>query len=83
VIRATGNTARAFLDGRPLPFAGRVSMDLVTLDVTDCPEAVAGTTVELLGPNQSVDVLAAAAGTVGYEILTSLGSRYSRRYTGV
>ena len=81
--RAAGNTARAFLDGRPLRFAGRVSMDLVTLDVTDCPEAVPGAMVELLGPNQSVDALADAAGTIGYEILTSLGSRYARRYTGV
>lgn len=83
LIRAMGNRARAFLDGRPLPFAGRVSMDLVTLDVTDCPEARPGATVELLGPNQSVDDLAAAAGTIGYEILTSLGTRYARRYTGV
>ena len=39
--------------------------------------------VELLGPNQTVDDLADAAGTIGYEILTSLGSRYERRYIGL
>lgn len=81
--RALSNRARAFLDGRPLPFAGRVSMDLIGLDVTDAPEARPGAMVELLGPHQSVDDLAAAAGTIGYEVLTSLGRRYTRRYTGV
>lgn len=79
---ALGAPARAFLDGRPLPFAGRVSMDLITLDATGCPDAVPGAMVELIGPNQGIDDLATAAGTIGYEILTSLGSRYTRRYTG-
>lgn len=83
LIRALGNNARAFLDGRPLPFVGRVSMDLFSVDVTDCPEAREGAMVELLGPHQSVDDLAGAAGSIGYEILTSLGTRYTRRYTGV
>ena len=82
LVRAMGNHARAFLDGQPVPLAGRVSMDLITLDVTDCPTAQPGAMVELLGPNQTVDDLAAAAGTIGYEILTSLGRRYTRRYTG-
>ncbi len=80
LIRAMGNRATGFLDGRPLPFAGRVSMDLVTLDVTGCPEAAPGAMVEIIGPHQTVDDLAAAAGTIGYEILTALGSRYLRRY---
>jgi alanine racemase len=57
-------------------------MDLVTLDATDAPGLAAGDRVELLGPAQGIDALAAAAGTVGYEILTSLGSRYARRYVG-
>jgi alanine racemase len=82
LIRALGNRGAGFLDGRPLPFAGRVSMDLITLDVTGCPQATAGAMVEILGPHQTVDDLAAAADTIGYEILTSLGSRYTRRYTG-
>jgi alanine racemase len=82
LIRAMGGRAQGFIDGQPLPFAGRVSMDLITLDVTDCPQATPGMDVEILGPHQSIDDLAEAAGTIGYEILTSLGSRYARRYTG-
>ncbi|MEM9764126.1 MAG: alanine racemase C-terminal domain-containing protein, partial [Pseudomonadota bacterium] len=50
------------------------------LDVTDHPEAAAGTLVELVGPSVALDDLAAAAGTIGYEILTSLGPRYGRHY---
>ena len=83
LMRALGpGRACAFLDGAPLPFAGRVSMDLITLDVTEHPAARPGAMVELLGPHQSVDALAAAAGTIGYEVLTALGRRYARRYTG-
>ncbi len=82
LIRGMGGGATGYLDGRPLPFAGRVSLDLITLDVTDCPATAPGAMVEILGPHQSVDDLAAAAGTIGHEILTSLGSRYRRRYTG-
>ena len=82
LIRAMGGGATGYLDGQPLPFAGRVSMDLIGLDVTGCPAAAPGAMVEILGPHQSVDDLAAAAGTIGHEILASLGSRYRRRYTG-
>jgi len=82
LIRAMGDRAMGYIDGQPLPFAGRVSMDLITLDVTDCPTATPGQMVEILGSHQSIDDLAAAAGTIGHEILTSLGSRYARRYTG-
>lgn len=82
LIRALGNRAFGYSKGRPLPFVGRVSMDLVTLDVTDAPDIDAGDPVELLGPDQTIDQLADAAGTIGYEILTSLGSRYRRRYRG-
>ncbi|MEM1383104.1 MAG: alanine racemase [Pseudomonadota bacterium] len=83
LIRLLGTgAATAFVAGSPAPFAGRVSMDLITLDVTDCPEAVPGAMAELLGPSQGIDRLARSANTIGYEILTSLGARYSRRYTG-
>jgi alanine racemase len=83
LIRAMGNGAMGYIDGHPAPFAGRVSMDLITLDVTDCPSVNPGATVEILGPNQTIDDLATAAGTIGHEILTSLGTRYQRRYTRV
>ncbi|MEM7190582.1 MAG: alanine racemase [Pseudomonadota bacterium] len=78
--RALSNGAMAYINGHPVPLAGRVSMDLITLDVTDAPGCFAGDMVELLGPNQSIDDAAKAAGTLGHEILTSLGSRYQRRY---
>lgn len=80
LIRCMGNRATAWIDGVPCPFAGRVSMDLIGLDVTDAPEAQPGGMAELLGPNQTVDELAAAAETIGYEVLTALGERYDRRY---
>jgi|SRR5690625_2959684 len=81
LIRACSNRARAFIDGQPVPFAGRVSMDLITLDVTglDC---AAGDMVEILGANQTIDDLAKTGGTIGHEILTSLGHRYQREYQG-
>ena len=82
LIRSLGGGATGYLAGQPLPFAGRVSMDLIGLDVTGCPAAVPGAMVEIVGPHQSIDDLAASAGTIGHEILTSLGSRYRRRYTG-
>ncbi len=80
--RSLAGRGRAFHDGRALPFIGRVSMDLITLDATEAPDLRAGDTVELLGDAQGLDALADAAGTIGYEILTSLGTRYARRYEG-
>ena len=64
-----------------LPLVGRVSMDLVTLDVTDAPGIQPGDAVTLIGgAATSPDDLAQRAGTIGYEILTSLGDRYRRDY---
>ena len=51
-------------------------MDLLIVDVTDAPEVPGA--LDVLGPHQGIDALAAAAGTIGYEILTSLGARYVR-----
>lgn len=70
------------LGGRLYPVAGRVSMDLTALDVTDAPAALVypGARVEVLGDTISVDDLASMAGTISYEILTSLGRRYERVY---
>ena len=79
LIRALSNGASAFVSGQKVPLAGRVSMDLITLDVTDV-DCAAGDLVELLGPHQSIDDLARSAGTIGHEILTSLGNRYDREY---
>jgi alanine racemase len=78
--RALSNAAAAIFDGAPVPLVGRVSMDLTTYDVTDHPAIVPGSWLELLGPSMPPEALAAVAGTSGYEILTSLGSRYGRVY---
>jgi alanine racemase len=83
-LRSLSNRGTAWLGDVALPFAGRVSMDSVTLDAGAAPEDALGpgATVELLGERQDVDAVAASAGTIGYEILTSLGARYARRYLG-
>ncbi|MEM8644458.1 MAG: alanine racemase C-terminal domain-containing protein [Pseudomonadota bacterium] len=75
----------AYLGPYAVPVLGRVSMDLVSLDVTDVPEAYRqrGAWVELLGPNVSAHAMASQAGTIDYEVLTSLGSRATRRYVGI
>jgi len=85
--RRTGSTdahkgAHVSIRGRPAPILGRVSMDLIAVDVTDIPAAARGDWAELFGPNVSVDDVAAFAGTVGYELLTGLGRRYERTYVG-
>ena len=64
----------------PCPIIGRVSMDLITVDVTHLQEAPKS--LDLLCAHQGVDDLADVAGTIGYEILTSLGARYARQYIG-
>ncbi len=71
-----------FLAGRKIPIAGRITMDLTIFDVTDLPENAvrAGDYVELFGKNVLVDDVARSAGTIGYEILTSIGLRHERRY---
>ena len=71
-----------FIDGHRAPVLGRVSMDLITLDVSKIPDGVAerGSWVEILGEHTSVDDLAIQAGTIGYEVLTSLGHRAQRIY---
>jgi alanine racemase len=78
VIRAMGGKAQVMHEDRPLPLLGRVSMDLLTVDVTDLEEVPEH--LQLLGQAQGVDDLADAAGTIGYEILTALGARYDRIY---
>jgi alanine racemase len=78
LIRAMGNGARLYAGDIQVPVIGRVSMDLITADISHLPEET--TTLQLLGTHQSVDDVADFAGTIGYEILTSLGNRYARTY---
>jgi len=83
-LRSLGNRAKAWRYGTALPVVGVVSMDTITLDVTDLPGhgLEPGHLVDLIGEHNPVDALAEAAGTIGYEILTSLGGRYFRTYLG-
>lgn len=81
-LRSGSNRAKLFWNGQPCPIRGRVSMDLMVAEIGavrgKAPEA--GDRLELLGPHQSVDDLAKDCDTIGYEILTSLGTRYERVY---
>jgi alanine racemase len=73
---------RGWIAGVAAPILGRVSMDLVALDVTDLPPSSAreGDWVEFFGPHISLEEFARCAGTIGYEALTGIGSRVARRY---
>ena len=83
-LRSLSNRGSAWLGNRRVPVVGRVSMDLITLDVTGASAEAArpGAFVDLIGADLSTDEVAEAAGTIGYEILTSLGRRYHRVYRG-
>jgi alanine racemase len=76
--------ADAIVAGKRCPLAGRISMDLMAIDITDLPDNAArrGDLATLIGDEISVDDVASVAGTIGYEVLTSLGRRYHRVYRG-
>ena len=78
--RSLGNKGAAWFGGHELPFAGRVSMDSIILDAAAAPALAPGDRVELLGPHRNLEQVAADAGTISYEILTSLGTRFTRVY---
>lgn len=76
--RSLSNNAALWDGDTPCPLVGRVSMDLITVDITHLAEVPRA--LDIIGPHQGVDDLADLAGTIGYEILTQLGHRYTRRY---
>lgn len=80
-LRSLSGKAKAWINETEVNVIGRVSMDMIAIDVShiDCRQ---GDLVEMIGPHISVDDIASAAGTIGYEILTSLGARYHRVYKG-
>lgn len=80
----SGTALHGYIDGHAAPVIGRVSMDLITLDVTHLPQDVLqeSTRVELLNAKQDVNAMAKAAQTIGYEILTSISDRVRRIYQG-
>ncbi len=88
LLRALSSSGFAYFEGQKVPLIGRVSMDSMIFDVTDVlveTDADGESTqyIDVIGEEQSVDDLAAMAGTIGYEILTSLGARYKRQYVQV
>ena len=80
IQRILGANTSLYAENIACPIVGRISMDMIGVDVTDLtdvPDAL-----DLLNAAQTVDTLADNAGTIGYEILTSLGVRYTRTYIG-
>jgi alanine racemase len=82
VLRSSSPGAYGWLDGEACPLVGRISMDLIALDVTDRPNAQPGAAIELIGPNMALDEVARRAGTISYELLTRVGARVARIYAG-
>jgi alanine racemase len=81
VMRSYSPEGTVFVAGAMRPIIGRVSMDVCAVDVSGVDVAV-GDRVELFGPNRKLDDAAAAAGTIAYELLTSVGARVPRVYAG-
>jgi len=81
-FRVFGNRSYCAINGKKVPVVGRVSMDLITIDITSIKDEInIGDEVEILGANVKLDELVELAETIDYEVLTSLGSRYRRIYT--
>ncbi len=80
IMRSLSNRGAAYIGDIACPYAGRVSMDLLTIDVSAVPPdlAVRGAQVEIIGPHMSIEEMAARSGTANYEILTGLGNRFTR-----
>ena len=71
---------RAFVRGQLVPVVGRVSMDMLTIDLTQCPHARVGDLVTLWGDALPVDEVAASLGIISYQLLAGLGVRVLREY---
>lgn len=80
IFRSLGNSGVAFIGGRKVPFAGRVSMDMIALDVSDVPETLLTGRAEFINATHDVNDLADACDTIGYEIFTRIGRRVKRVY---
>lgn len=82
VLRSLSPGGYGWLSGRRCGFLGRISMDLIAMDVTEVADAAPGRRVELFGPNIAIDTVARAAGTVSYEILSRIAPRVPRIHIG-
>ena len=81
-FRAQAGQAAVWYQDVRLPLVGRVSMDSISIDISALPDSTLkpGDILSVVGPKQDVDALARTGGTIGYAILTSLGSRFHRVY---
>lgn len=84
-LRASSSRGKVSIAGRAAPIVGRISMDLITIDVTGIEEHLLhpGAAVELIGPNRPIDDVAACAGSIPHELLTNLSRRFELNYTPV
>lgn len=82
IFRNLGNSGKCFVAGHEAAIVGRVSMDLICISLNKVPENLrqVGQEVEILGDNYTIAEMAKAAGTIEYEVLTSLGQRFERIY---
>lgn len=80
LLRSLSNKGIAYFGETPCPYAGRVSMDLLTIDVSNVPasDIARGSLVEIIGYHMPIEEMAARAGTANYEVLTSLKHRFTR-----
>ncbi|TCP11816.1 alanine racemase [Crenobacter luteus] len=81
--RVAGNGTPVAVDGAPSGLVGRVSMDMLAVDLSHLPDAGVGSTVELWGPAVPIETVAAAAGTIGYELMCAVAPRVPRVYHGL
>ncbi|MFN7095409.1 MAG: alanine racemase, partial [Burkholderiales bacterium] len=81
-LRVLSNKAHVMVQGMLAPIVGKISMDLMMVDVSHLPEKLAhpGAMIEIIGKHCTIDMLAKQAGTINYEILVRLGNRFSRHY---
>ena len=82
VLRSASGSGYGWLSGRRCDLVGRISMDLMAIDVSDVEDAAPGQRVELFGANLPVDTAAAHAGTIAYELLSRVSPRVRRQYLG-
>jgi alanine racemase len=83
-LRAASNRASVGIGGKRAPIVGRISMDLITIDVTNIDPRLTrpGRYVDVLDADYGIDAFASDAGTIAYEVLTQLGGRLNRVYRG-
>jgi alanine racemase len=82
--RSLSNQGYGYFGNYKVPIVGRISMDLTTFDISEVPESALTTTneIEIIGEHISLDDIAKVKGTIAYEVLTDIGSRYFHQYVG-